>query len=372
MADLVSISDSTLSAQISAAGAELQRLQDRDGSDLLWNGDPAVWAGRAPLLFPLVGETKDRKIKVDGEIFDIPRHGFARTSRFTLVTAEKAHCVWRLDASDAPDGYNVGFNAGAAAGQTVMHLHVHVIPRFVGDMDDPRGGVRHVIPSRGNYLHTTPPLASGGEDDPFAAHVLPLLARARRVDIVSAFVQASGLKRIQHSLEIALREDAVVRIITGDYFEITQVEALELLLDWQATRGGCGTLEARVIEVAALPGRTRSFHPKAWHLEGRNFGVAFVGSSNLSLSALDTGIEWNLRVDRDADARAWGRIRDAFDTLWVCCQTARRSMDRGLRRPGPRPPCRGAARRGRGRPAHAARRPARRTARGAHKPTGDP
>lgn len=101
MADLVSISDSALSAQIAAAGAELQRLQDRDGSDLLWNGDPAVWAGRAPLLFPLVGETKDRKIKVDGQVFDIPRHGFARTSRFTLVTAEKAHCIWRLEASEA-------------------------------------------------------------------------------------------------------------------------------------------------------------------------------------------------------------------------------------------------------------------------------
>lgn len=101
MADLVSISDSALSAQIAAAGAELQRLQDRDGSDLLWNGDPAVWAGRAPLLFPLVGETKDKKIKVDGQIFDIPRHGFARTSRFTLVTAEKARCIWRLEASEA-------------------------------------------------------------------------------------------------------------------------------------------------------------------------------------------------------------------------------------------------------------------------------
>ncbi len=54
--------------------------------------------------------------------------------------------------SPKPDGYNVGFNAGEAAGQTVMHLHVHVIPRYRGDMDDPRGGVRHVIPSKGNYL----------------------------------------------------------------------------------------------------------------------------------------------------------------------------------------------------------------------------
>src|SRR4051794_9488262 len=58
----------------------------------------------------------------------------------------------RLDAEFAPDGYNVGFNSGIAAGQTVPHLHVHVIPRFDGDMADPRGGVRHVIPERGNYL----------------------------------------------------------------------------------------------------------------------------------------------------------------------------------------------------------------------------
>ncbi len=56
-----------------------------------------------------------------------------------------------IDAERHPDGYNVGFNAGAAAGQTVMHLHVHVIPRYRGDMDDPRGGVRGVIPSMQKY-----------------------------------------------------------------------------------------------------------------------------------------------------------------------------------------------------------------------------
>jgi len=51
-----------------------------------------------------------------------------------------------------PDGYNVGFNAGEAAGQTVPHLHIHVIPRYKGDVSDPRGGIRHVIPGKGNYL----------------------------------------------------------------------------------------------------------------------------------------------------------------------------------------------------------------------------
>jgi diadenosine tetraphosphate (Ap4A) HIT family hydrolase len=57
----------------------------------------------------------------------------------------------QLDQEFSPDGYNVGFNAGEAAGQTVMHLHVHVIPRYRGDVDDPRGGIRHVMPSKAAY-----------------------------------------------------------------------------------------------------------------------------------------------------------------------------------------------------------------------------
>ena len=56
-----------------------------------------------------------------------------------------------LDESHRPDAYNVGFNAGEAAGQTVPHLHVHVIPRYQGDASDPRGGVRWVIPGKADY-----------------------------------------------------------------------------------------------------------------------------------------------------------------------------------------------------------------------------
>lgn len=101
MSDIVSISGPRLGAQISAAGAELVRLQDGGGSDLLWNGDPAVWTGRSPLLFPIVGEAKGNRIKVAGAEYEIGRHGFARTATFALVSSDGAHCTWRLEASEA-------------------------------------------------------------------------------------------------------------------------------------------------------------------------------------------------------------------------------------------------------------------------------
>ena len=57
----------------------------------------------------------------------------------------------RLNRTLQPTGYNVGVNAGRDAGQTVMHVHVHVIPRYADDTDDPTGGVRGVIPGKARY-----------------------------------------------------------------------------------------------------------------------------------------------------------------------------------------------------------------------------
>ena len=56
-----------------------------------------------------------------------------------------------LEARFNPDGFNVGANCGEAAGQSIWHAHIHVIPRYKGDTPNPRGGVRHVIPLKGNY-----------------------------------------------------------------------------------------------------------------------------------------------------------------------------------------------------------------------------
>ncbi len=66
---------------------------------------------------------------------------------FELI--EKAKLM--LDERYHPDGYNIGMNCYEAAGQSVPHVHVHLIPRYIGDVDNPRGGVRGVIPAKQNY-----------------------------------------------------------------------------------------------------------------------------------------------------------------------------------------------------------------------------
>jgi diadenosine tetraphosphate (Ap4A) HIT family hydrolase len=56
-----------------------------------------------------------------------------------------------LDQQHKPDGYNIGINDGLAAGQTIMHLHIHLIPRYTDDCEDPRGGVRWLFPEKAVY-----------------------------------------------------------------------------------------------------------------------------------------------------------------------------------------------------------------------------
>ncbi len=66
---------------------------------------------------------------------------------FELVKTVKEQLAQELK----PDGFNIGVNCGEAAGQSVWHAHIHVIPRFSGDVANPRGGVRNIMPGKGNY-----------------------------------------------------------------------------------------------------------------------------------------------------------------------------------------------------------------------------
>jgi len=81
----------------------------------------------------------------------IPSYAEATPEELAALFRTLAAARAALDLEFHPDGYNVGINDGEAAGQTVMHMHVHLIPRFQGDVPNPRGGVRHCIPCKGDY-----------------------------------------------------------------------------------------------------------------------------------------------------------------------------------------------------------------------------
>ena len=81
-----------------------------------------------------------------------------RADYFALTNAEQQHlpqvigiCQQLIEEQYAPQGYSIGMNCGEVAGQTVAHFHCHLIPRYPGDMADPRGGVRHCVAGKGYY-----------------------------------------------------------------------------------------------------------------------------------------------------------------------------------------------------------------------------
>jgi len=114
-----------------------------EGSELLASNDLAVAFLDAFPLNP-------------GHALLVPRR---HAGDLFALTPEEQSALWGLlprvkavlDREHAPAGYNVGVNVGAAAGQTVEHVHVHLVPRYAGDVPDPRGGVRWIIPARAAY-----------------------------------------------------------------------------------------------------------------------------------------------------------------------------------------------------------------------------
>lgn len=95
-----------------------------------------------------------------GHTLIVPKRHVA--SFFELTAEERADLLALLDAAKAdldrefsPHGYNIGVNDGTAAGQTIGHVHIHLIPRFDGDRPDPRGGVRWIFPEKADYWSGT-------------------------------------------------------------------------------------------------------------------------------------------------------------------------------------------------------------------------
>ncbi len=99
MAEQVTIKNEFLTVDISTLGAEIQRVKGAGGTEFLWNGDEAVWSGRAPILFPICGGLKEDKYVLEGREYTMFKHGFIKNKTFTVVTAEdaKAELVFCAD-----------------------------------------------------------------------------------------------------------------------------------------------------------------------------------------------------------------------------------------------------------------------------------
>jgi superfamily II DNA or RNA helicase len=145
-----------------------------------------------------------------------------------------------------------------------------------------------------------------GESDPLLHHLAACFPHAARVDIAVAFVLDKGVSLIRPYLHDHLRRDRPLRLLTGDYFDVTEPNGLASLLDLQ------GGPDLRIFESAGT-----SFHPKAYifHLDDGE-GIAFVGSSNLSRVALGNGVEWNYRVLRSRDDDGFDSVCDGFEQLF--------------------------------------------------------
>jgi galactose mutarotase-like enzyme len=97
----IKVRSAALTAEINPLGAQLSILRDRDGRDLLWNGDAAVWAGRAPILFPIVGSLAGGTYRLGSRSFALSRHGFARGKPFEVLATTGSSASFRLRADDS-------------------------------------------------------------------------------------------------------------------------------------------------------------------------------------------------------------------------------------------------------------------------------
>ena len=237
----------------------------------------------------------------------------------------------RVEDRHQPDGFNVGINIGEAAGQTIPHLHVHLIPRQRGDVANPRGGVRYVIPERGDYdpprEERPQPQAARPYDGFRQSHLTtgqdrpllkPLLADlnnpdTHQADFAIAFVLESGVKRMLPHLREFIDRGGRLRFLTGDYQHLTQPRGLRLLRDLQDD----AVEQQGSVELRAFECKGESFHPKAYILQGAETAVAWIGSSNLSEAALGGGgVEWNTRCHSRSDPAVMDEIRAAFEKLF--------------------------------------------------------
>lgn len=132
------------------------------------------------------------------------------------------------------------------------------------------------------------------------------LRGAESVDIIVSFLMESGVKMIVKDLEKALKRGAKIRILTGNYLGITQPSALYMIKKELGEQ----------IDLRFYNEKNRSFHPKSYIFHYKNYSEIYVGSSNISRSALTSGIEWNYRFRSDSDLESYEKFFCTFEDLF--------------------------------------------------------
>lgn len=132
------------------------------------------------------------------------------------------------------------------------------------------------------------------------------LKKADSVDIIVSFLMESGVKMLLEELDNALKRGAKIRILTGNYLGITQPSALYLLKKKLGSR----------VDMRFYNEKDRSFHPKSYIFHYRGYNDIYIGSSNISRSALTSGIEWNYRFSSVSDPKNYEKFYHAFEDLF--------------------------------------------------------
>lgn len=146
-----------------------------------------------------------------------------------------------------------------------------------------------------------------GHNDHLYKHIQQSIHTATSIDIIVLFLMESGVKLIQKDLEAIKDKNIPIRILTGNYLNITQPSALYLLKDILGDK----------VDLRFYNDTKRSFHAKAYIFEKDNEGEIFIGSSNLSRSAWTSGIEWNYRIDKKTNFEDFNYFKNMFEDLFL-------------------------------------------------------
>jgi HKD family nuclease len=147
-----------------------------------------------------------------------------------------------------------------------------------------------------------------GDNDHLIYRLREAFKKAKSIDIIVAFLMESGVKLLKDDLKEAMARGVKIRILTVNYLNITQPQALYLLRD----------ILGDEVDIRFYNVPNKSFHPKAYifHFEETQ-GEIYVGSSNISNSALTSGIEWNYRLDKKSNLEDFNHFYNTFEDLFL-------------------------------------------------------